>query len=273
MKKGTGWDDPAGVKMPFQVKKLDTGVGSSHPAVARLVLGPAELMQTTDLTPDRRDLIGRYLFRCMQEFVKTEKKLEAFLAKCAAFHASVKEGKGITAQPHALELQEPEGLEGDYELFLLHLVMAMRMAVSAAGLILYGEPMKWHGLKKRLKAEQPDSAVFRTMEAHEPWTSDLFDVRGEIEHDPYLFRGFTVHQDGLTYKVVDPQLPDGTSAAQTFPKFYADGFACAEDLVIGAITTRLPDFVRLREISEDQRDPSMPKRFALEIQVGSHGGQ
>lgn len=271
MKKGTGWDNPKGVKMPFQLKKLDMGVGGSHPAVARLVLGPADSMQMTNLTPELRDLIGRYLFRCMQEFVKIEKKREAFLAKCAAFHASVKEGKGVIAQSHAIELHEPEGLEDDYELFLLHLVLALRMAASAAGLILYGEPMKWPGLKKRLKAEQPNSAVLRTMEAHEPWTSDLFDVRGEIEHDPYLFRGFTVQQDGLTYKVVDPQLTDGTSAVQAFPKFYADGFACAEDLVIGAITTRLPDFVRLREIPEDQLDPSMPKRFALEIRPGSHG--
>lgn len=265
MKKVTGWHDPPGAKLPLQVKKLDVGAGTSHPVVARLVLGPMELLQTTDARPELRELIGEYLMRCMQQFLKAEKKRDGFLEKCTVFHASVKEGKGITTQPHALELHEPEGLEDDYELFLLHLVMALRMAVSAAALILFGEPLKWPGLKKRLKAEISDSSVLRTMEAHEPWTSDLFEVRGEIEHNPYLFRGFTVQQDGVAFKVVDPQLPDGTSAVEAFRKFYSDGFACAEGLVVEAITTRFPRFVRLREIPEDQRDSSMPKRFALEL--------
>jgi hypothetical protein len=47
MKKGTGWDDSPGMSMPFQLKRLDMAVGSSHPAVARLVLGTAELIQMT----------------------------------------------------------------------------------------------------------------------------------------------------------------------------------------------------------------------------------
>ncbi len=155
----------------------------------------------------------------------------------------------------------------DYQLFLLRLVIALRMAVSAAGLILFGEILKWKALSKRVNEEFPtDHPLVVTFKAHEQWTEDLFEFRGELEHDPYLFRGFTVQQDGAALKVVEPQLPDGASAVQAFPKYYDDGFAFAEHLIIGAIKTKLPQLVRLREIPEDQRDPSMPMRFALEIE-------
>ena len=263
--------DEGVMKFPFQLKKF-ANYGSSHPAPARLFLQMADLLQITDVPEGDREQIRQHLFRASDEMVKAEEKKNAFIANCQRFHESVREGRGIRAQQHALELDEPEGLADDYQLFLIRLVIGLRMAIKAAKIILdLTEKRKWEDFTKeverRFGAEHPLTRVIRK---HGAWTKDLFEVRGDVEHDPYIFQGFKVliGEAGIP-QLVDPKLPDGRPAPAALAGYYDDGFVFAEELVVEAIKTRLPGFAVVREIPEEQRDPGKPIRYVLDLATGT----
>lgn len=263
--------DEGAMKFPFQLKKF-ANYGSSHPAAARLFLQFADLLNMTDVSEEHHDQVSQHLFRAADEMVKTEERKNAFLEKCQRFHDDVREGRGIRAQQHTLELVEPEGLADDYQLFLIRLVIGLRMAIKAAKIILsLTEKRKWEDFTKEVdRSFGPEHPLTEVIRRHEAWTNDLFGVRGDVEHDPYIFQGFKVlvSEAGVP-QLIDPQLPDGQPAPSALARYYEDGFTFAEELVVNAIKTRLPDFVVVREIPEEQRDPGKPIRYVLDLAPGT----
>lgn len=257
--------------MPFQLKHF-ASYGSSHPVPARIFLQMDDLLQATDLDEGRKERTREYLFRCSDQLVRAEQKKDAFLRSCASFMESVKSGRAFSTQPHAIEIHEPENLGDEYELFFIRLATALRMAVGAAGLILEGEPLKWRQFESKVKQRFPDEGhpVRMALSSHSGWTADLFEARGEIEHDPFLFQGFTIESGAsdLVLELQPPRMASGESAIEAVRRLYQNGFAFAEDLVVCAIETRLPSFVMLIEVPETQRDKAKPVRFRLGLREG-----
>ncbi len=257
------------MSIPFQFKKF-ANYGSSHPAAARLLLQMGDLLGVSGVDETMRTKIKEYLFRCSDEMARAQHKRDAFLEKCKAFRGDVRVGRGIVMQQHAVQLREPEELSDDYQLFLIHLVIALRMALKAAGLILLGRPAGWQGIKQTVEARFPDGHPLRELlRRHTSWSDALFEARGEIEHDPFVFEGFKV-QPSLTgvLQVVDPRMPDGSSAMDAIPRYYDDGFVFAEELVARAIESTFSHGLFLREIPEGQRDPAKPVRFVVTMPPG-----
>jgi hypothetical protein len=253
-------------KIPFQLKKF-ADYGSSHPAAARLFLQMTDLLNVADINEPTKDQVRQHLFRCGDEMVKAQRKRDAFLAKCRQFSEDVRTGRGIVAQQHALEIHEPEGLADDFRQFLSHLAAALRMAVKATALILLGRSEGWKPVRQAIERQFPIGHPLReVLQRHMGWTKSFFDTRGEVEHDPYLFEGFKVEPSASgMLRVVDPKMPDGSSAVTTMGRYYEDGFAFIEEFVVRAIEIKFSKVVTLQEIPEHQRNPGKPVRYIARL--------
>lgn len=254
----------------FQLKKF-ADYGSAHPAAARLFLQMDDLLGVTSFDAGTKDQIKQHLFRCADETVKAQRKKDAFLEKCRRFAEDMRAGRGIVAQTHVIELKEPEGLSDDFQLFLIHLTIALRMAIKAAAVVLIGRPGGWGVVKQTVEQRFPaDHPIRELLAQHGSWTDSLFAARGEIEHDPFLFEGYKAEPSptGLL-QLADPKMPDGSSAVDAVARYYADGFIFSEELVARALESTFSHGFTLGEIPEERRDPAKPIRFVVQLPPGS----
>jgi hypothetical protein len=255
--------------IPFQLKKF-ADYGASHPAVARLSLQAFDLLNASPMDEATKDQVRQHLFRASDEMVKAQRKKDAFLEKCQRVADDMKAGRGIVVRGQALELREPEDMSDDFQLFLIHLTIALRMVLKAAGLILIGKTAGWPTIKKTIEECFPEGHPLRELlKQHETWTDVLFAARGEIEHDPFLFTGFKVEPSSAgVLQVADPKMPDGSSAVDAVRRYYDDGLVFAEELVVRAIESTYPPAFVLQEIPPEQRDATKPIRFKVAIRPG-----
>lgn len=268
----SGTDDPQPVAIPFQLKKF-RDYGSSHPAAARLSLQMFDLLNGTPLAEDAKDQIRQHLFRCTDEMVQAQRKRDAFLEKCRRFADDVKAGRGVVAREHVLEIREPEDMTDDFQLFLIHLTIALRMAVKTAGIVLTGKPTGWPTLRQAIEQRFPNDHPLRELLQHAGWTDVLFAARGEIEHDPFMFEGFKVEPTSAgILQVSDPKMPDGSSAVEAVARYYDDGLVLMEELIVRTLESLYPAAFYLREIEENQRDPAKPVRFVMALRPGALPG-
>lgn len=252
-------------RVPFQIKQV-ADVGTANPVVARLQLQMFDLVDTLGLPKAPRDGILEHTFIGSQWLIRAEKNMNEFTRLSSKFIRKAAEGSGVyfqgTTMPTVLE---PLNLGDHYQLFLISPTIGLRLFFKAAGMILTGQSTGWHDLRTAIEQGFPHGHPLRALlDRHGEWSKTLFEDRGNIEHDPYMFTGFRVGPDEqrrpLLFRPVDA---DGRPLEDVMQGYFEDGFIFAEELVVLAIESKLPAGKQLVEIPEPQRDPRAPIRFRV----------
>jgi hypothetical protein len=253
------------VKHPFQLKKFsDVGTGNSL-IVARLNMQMFNLVDALGLAKSDRDPIVEHAFVGSQWFLRAEQNKREYKHRAGRFIARVAAGSGVRVQGPTLEVLEPLNLGDYYQLFLIELTIGLRLFFKAAGMILTGHPTGWQDLKRAIEQGFPLGHPLRVLIAkHGQWSKVLYEDRGDVEHDPYMFSGFQVGADAQdNFLLFRPVGEDGRPLEDIMETYFQDGFLFAEELVAFAIESRLPAGRQLVEIPEPQRNPQAPIRFEV----------
>lgn len=235
----------------------------SHPVAGRIMWEMPELVDAADVPEPQKGQVRLHVLRGMEQFIKADERREAFLEKSQRIIARA---TSDSYQPGSEGMAvEVAGMSDDYQLFLIALSIALRMAVKTAGIVVTGEPKAWPALVKHIEGNFDRTHPLSTLiDRHREWTDDLFDVRGKVEHDAFIFEGFTVLRGANgAIEISPPRMPDGTSMLEGVPRYWQQGFELFEELVARALETKLPANRRLREVREGARDANRPVRFAL----------
>lgn len=254
------------VKVPFQIKPVGD-VGTANPIVARLQMQVFDLVDALGLAKAERDGILEHTFVGSQWFVRAEKNKNEFVRLSHKFIGKAAEGSGVrfhgTTMPVVLE---PLNLGDHYQLFLISLTVGLRLFFKATGIVLTGRATGWHDLKTSIEQGFAQGHPLRVLlDNHERWSKTLFEDRGDIEHDPYMFTGFRVGPDAEGRPILfRPVGADGRPLEDVMEGYLKDGLLFAEELVAHTIKSRLPAGRRWIEIPEPQRNPRAPIRFRIE---------
>ncbi len=251
-------------KYPFQLKQL-ANVGTTNPIVARLQMQMFHLVDALGFAKPARDALLEHTVVGSRWFLRAEQNRNEYAHLSRRFIARAAEGGGVRVQGAALLLLEPLNLGDHYQLFLINLTIGLRLFFKAAGMILSGNPTGWHDLKTKIEQTFHQGHPLRVLiDKHGQWSKILYDDRGDVEHDPYMFTGFRVgtdqHDNPLLFRPVGE---DGRALEDVMEGYLKDGFLFAEELVALAIESKLPSGRQLVEIPEPQRDPRAPIRFQV----------
>jgi hypothetical protein len=258
---------PAGERMvnyPFQLKQT-ANVGTTNPVVSRLQMQMFPLVDALGLAKPERDAILEHAFVGSQWFVRAEQNKDEYLRLSGKFIARAAQGHGVLVQGAALVVLEPLNLGDHYQLFLIDLTIGLRLFFKASGMVLVGQPTGWHELKTAIEERFPRDHPLRILiDRHERWSKTLYDDRGDVEHDPYIFPGFRVgtdkHGNPLLFR---PMGVDDRPLETTMETYFQDGFTFAEELLVLSIQSRLSAGRLLVEIPELERDSAAPVRFKI----------
>lgn len=250
-------------RVPFQIKQA-ADVGTTNRVVARLQLQMFALVDALGLPKALRDGILEHTFVGSQWFIRAEKNKNEYVRLSDKFIRKAAEGSGVRFQGTTMPtVLEPLHLGDHYQLFLISLTIGLRLFFKATGMILTGQATGWHDLKTAVEQAFPQGHPLRLLiDRHGGWSKTLFEDRGDIEHDPYMFTGFRVGPDKDRRPILfQPVGVDGRPLEVVMEGYFRDGFVFAEELVVLAIKSRLPAGRQLVEIPEPQRDPRAPIRF------------
>lgn len=184
------------VSRPFQMKQV-ANVGTTNPIVARLNMQMFDLVDALGLPKQTRDSILEHTFVGSQWFVRAEQNKNEYARLSSIFVARAAGGSGVRVQGAALAVLEPPNLGDYYQLFLIDLTIGLRLFFKAAGIVLTGHSTGWHDLNAAIEQGFPQGHPLRALiDKHGHWSKTLYDDRGDVEHDPYMFSGFQVGTDG-----------------------------------------------------------------------------
>lgn len=252
------------VSRPFQLKKV-ADVGTANPLVARLDTQMFDLVDALGLPKADRDTILEHTHVGSQWFLRAEQNKNEYALLSGRFMARAVTGTGIRVQGAALAILEPLNLGDYYQLFLIDLTIGLRLFFKAAGLVLTGRPIGWHDLKATVEQSFAHGHPLRVLiDKHGGWSKTLYDDRGDVEHDPYMFTGFQVGTNPQgDHFLLRPRGADGRPLEEIMETYFQDGFAFAEELVAFAIESQLPPGRQVIEIPEPQRNSRAPVRFQV----------
>ncbi len=132
-------------------------------------------------------------------------------------------------------------------------------------MVLTGHPTGWHDLKTAIGQGFAQGHPLRVLiDKHGQWSKTLYDDRGDVEHDPYMFSGFRVGTDEQgNHRLLRPMGANDQPPEDIMETYFRDGFTFAEELFVLAIQPQLPAGRLLVDIPEPQRDPQAPVRFKV----------
>jgi hypothetical protein len=225
-----------------------------------------DLVDALGLVKVVRDAVLEHTFVGSQWLLRADQNKGEFVRLSQKFIRKAAEGSGVRFQGTTMPtVLEPLNLGDHYQLFLISLTIGLRLFFKAAGIVLTGRPTGWHDLKAAIEKAFPQGHPLRALiDRHAGWSKALYDDRGDIEHDPYMFTGFRVGPDGEGKPILfRPVGEDGRALEDIVQDYLKDGFIFAEELVAYAIESKLPAGRQLVEIPEAQRDPGAPIRFRV----------
>ncbi len=227
------------VKYPFQMKQF-ANVGTTNPIVARLQMQMFDLVDALGLAKAARDAILEHTFVGSQWFVRAEQNKNEFIRLSRRFIGRAGEGSAVRVQGKVLVVLEPLNLGDYYQLFLINLTIGLRLFFKAAGMVLTGHPTGWHDLKTAIEQGFAQSHPLRVLiDKHGQWSKTLYDDRGDVEHDPYMFTGFRVGPDGQgNYLLFRPVGAKDQPLEDIMETYFRDGFTFAEEIVVLTIESR-----------------------------------
>lgn len=244
------------------INKITT-FGGTHPLFGWLTREMLEIIKAADLPGPLEGQVRLHVLRGIEQLARADEKKGAFLEKCQ--RVAVRAARGLFEPGEDGVVVEVDGMSDDYQLFLIRLIVALRLAFKGVGMILTGESRRWgwrslaEHIKQHFGEDHPLRAV---VDGHDSWTAPLFGARNEVEHDAFIFDGFFVlrREDG-GLEVDPPRMLGGAPIPEALPRYWRQGLELFEELVARALETRLPAGRILQEIPEASRDPHEPIRF------------
>ncbi len=263
----------------FQVKKI-SDEGTSEPFIARLMLGILELrdralnslFRGTDLEGHRGEFDERYdpVLTALQTARKAAREVASLVSEHSA---KVILGAIVEFQPNAVSFRE----NIDYPLheasarLLVNGVIALKhlrevtkmFSIDIGGF--FQKESQFENAMETLRAggHHPLQEYLRA--ARKIWTEEFIQQRADLEHKGWTLPPVRYEQSGpMSFTVREPlicNLPLSEFAAMSVRRL----FAFVENVIVYTFKVSLSGPLTIIEIPRDQRDPTSPRRFRVNL--------
>jgi hypothetical protein len=272
-------DVPAGESEPmkFVVTKV-SDVGTRHPAVARLMLQTAELLQATGYTAAEQDelktIYFNQLYPVLLECWHTRDALAAETTACLdSFQQDAKD-------PRVVHMRSVSQLEQRAEHFLYQAKNYLRNTLrvwnwfygtkfeDASAYILVGKDAHSRLEEWAIKAFGGEDRRTLVIRSEQEWTVPLVRMRNALEHPgghsgTVVIENIRIDDDRLIVPMWRRNDERPQPLVATMTQFLEDMLAMGEDILAINIEPRLKPGFAVYEIEEKDRNPEQPARLRV----------
>ena len=260
--------------MNWQVTKT-MDVGTENPIVARLTIGLFDIIQMTSLPEKTKEAITGCCFDMMRDLVQAEKASRPLIDEIRAVDTKIA-SEGIKTQSEGRVIETPAVLNLDNSrVFLKFAKQALQHLAKALGILLetdFRGPHFHKVLARSIEKLGSDHIVTKILEQDQSWLKEINELRNEDEHPrsgKEFSRGYSIskREDGK-FHVDPPRFFNDAQVLGVLETYSHNLLTFSEELISHSLEIYLPEFVRVYDIPEEQRDPKKPVRYRIGFREG-----
>ena len=259
------------MELPFKICKI-LDYGTSNPIVNRMSFQFIDILSRNalDLPALRIENVKKYLFECMKDLIKAQEIKDAYLREEKKAIEKIMSIDGIKFQTNAYSYDDPsEILKKHFEDFLIRCVIAIRKIVKIAENILLKSVKGPKELRKHLMKIFPkDSPEIKMIDEDSIWIKELYDMRGQVEHDELLIGKFDVNISADNKVLIKlPIILNNQIIIRSYIENIFDNcFTFCEDMTVILMNTKCKKEFQIVVIPESQRSTHRHFKYTLDLE-------
>lgn len=256
--------------MTFYFSKI-ADYGTSNPICARIGSGLSEIVNLTTLSNKDKEKGNAILHDLSNNLIIAEQRATELVRELDEIEDRIS-GRAKTQTKSTV----PNTIDSSLKLhlardFLKYTNNSLRLLTGFFDVCLGigNKQTKLHHVVKALHDLEPaPEALLDHLLRTAPWYKQIIDLRGTDEHKEAhksFVENYTIKSDGKSSYLQRPRFNDGTditSFLKTSLNYLLPFFELA---LVFTLSYLLPNPVAIVEIPEDQRNPTYPRRFRLDL--------
>lgn len=246
----------------FFVTKI-AGKGTSNIIVARIFLQNERLLKSVvDIDTTAKEEVVATLFECKKDLLQLEEYKDKYIALEDDWVKQWKKKENIRVEPNAVHFEEIIGIEEIVKNFLIWGVICLRHLPKLLSPLFGVTVDSLQKSKKYFESKLPQGHPFlKMLDEDSEWVKELYGLRAEAEHKTLKVQNIKLQWVNNKLQAVAPNIPEHGAVRQYLDVTLHNVFTFCEEFVVNCLIEKMIPMVTVREIPENERDPSCPIRF------------
>lgn len=261
--------------MQWKLQK-DMDVGTGNPIVARISLGLFEIIDFASLSKEKKEKLKANCYEIMKLLVLAEKTAKPIIEEIHGILEGIKR-TGIKTQSNGRCINLPSATTIENSRSFIKYAKQILQKVAENINVIFDKQYKgphFHKIRDDFINDfGNDFIVTKLLIDDQSWIKKIIELRNEDEHPntgkPYC-KNFDVNQDkDKKFIVTLPTFFEGTQIASALEVYSHNLLTFAEEITVHSLERFFPNIATIYEISDDKRDPAVPKRFRIGLKEKS----